>query len=430
MKFFYLIIAKQESVVKPHHIRFNHKMLEVQQYLLTHSLQQLELEHGVNHRFSADKTKFSLNYDQLAAKSNDPIANQCRGLILRPRVTEHLTTSVVAPNEVVGPTEVVARPMDRFFNAGDPAAAAIDWSTARIQCKLDGTCCILYYDFAKAEWCVATRSVPEADVSFGDIVSPLKENTFYNLFRYSVCETIRAQYREFYSDTSWDEFTSMLDRNVTYVYELTSPVNRIVVKYDNYRVTLLAARETANGKYLPLEEGYGPGLQVVEEWPLKTLADIEAFLRDSDPAKIEGAVVIDASHNRIKVKSAQWILASRAKDMVSMSKRNALTCIIDGSSDDVIPLLSEELQEYMHKLQSSLVGFCKQIDEKFTSFKATANGNRKEFALMVQASGLWQTPFFNLLGGKWATTIEWLRHLSVEKKLTDSTLDVILEAVR
>jgi hypothetical protein len=415
-------------------------MLAVQQYLLTHSLQELETEHGVNHRFSADRSKFSLNYDQLTAKSDNPIACQCRGLVLRP------LNEVPNENYVVRATEIVSRPMDRFFNAGDVHAAPIDWDTAVIQCKLDGTMTELYWDSVKEQWCVGTRSVPEANVCFGDIVSPLKENTFYELFMYAADKTLlnRALFdsvdveEPIYGTmieawkaepTIFENWLNNLDKSFTYVFELTSPLNRVVVKYDDYRITILAARETATGKYIPTDELYKIGVPVVETWPLKTLADIEAFLHDSDPAKIEGAVVIDANHNRLKVKSKQWILASRAKDSVTMSKRNALECVIDESIDHVVPILSEELQDYMYKLRAGLIEYCSQIDVAFTTYRISSK-DRKQFALSVQVSGFWQTPFFNLYSGKWATTIDWLKYLSTVKKLTDSTLDTLLENIK
>jgi hypothetical protein len=411
-------------------------MLQVQEYLENQSLQDLELEHGVNHRFSADRTKFSLNYDQLAAKSDNPIACQCRGLVLRPIYPQGDVTSLV------GPTEVVARPMDRFFNAGDFHAAPIDWSTAVIQCKLDGTMTELYWDSVKEQWCVGTRSVPEADVSFGDIVSPLKENTFYELFMYAADKTllnralldsvdiegpiygtmIEAWKAE---PTILENWLNSLDKSFTYVFELTSPLNRVVVKYDDYRITILAARETATGKYIPTDDLYKIGVPVVETWPLKTLADIEAFLHGSDPAKIEGAVVIDANHNRLKVKSKQWVLASRAKDMVTISKRNALECVIDGTVDDVLPLLAEDIQDYLLNLQRDLATYCNRIDAGFRRYRLQPD--RKSFALNVQASGEWQTPFFNLYSGQWKTTSEWLVHLCKAKKMTAGTLDVLLE---
>lgn len=56
----------------------------VKDYLLTHSFRQLEEEHGVCTRPNATFDKFSLNYDQLLVKNGDPIAEQCRGLVIRP----------------------------------------------------------------------------------------------------------------------------------------------------------------------------------------------------------------------------------------------------------------------------------------------------------------------------------------------------------
>jgi hypothetical protein len=419
-------------------------MLAVQKYLLTHSLQQLEVEHGVNHRFSADGTKFSLNYDQITAKSDDPIANQCRGLVLRPRITEHIRTSIVKPEEVVGPTDVVARPMDRFFNAGDVHAADINWNSARVQCKIDGTMCLLYWDSVKDQWCVATRSVPEADVCFGDVPSPLKNNTFYELFMYAAEKTLLNEALHDSEEVegpiygtmleAWaaepsmlDKWLSVLDKSFTYIFELTTPINRVVVKYDNYRTTLLCARETATGVYMHHTRLHEVGMPVVEEWPLKTLQDIEDFLLHSDPAQVEGAVVIDSQNNRVKVKSKQWVLASRAKDSVTMSKRNALEAIINGQIDDILPLLDSHVADYLRMLQANTMEYCMKLDALFEQFRQQPD--RKSFALAVQASGEWQTPFFNLYSKKYLNTIDWLMELSKANKLTDSLLDSILVVV-
>src|SRR3990167_8417016 len=107
-------------------------MLHVQEYLKTKSLNQLEEEHGVGASFDKDKTKFSLNYSQINSRSTDSLANQCRGLILRWK--DH---SIALDNlDFVGETEVVAYPMNRFFNLGDGAATQIDWNSASVEEKL------------------------------------------------------------------------------------------------------------------------------------------------------------------------------------------------------------------------------------------------------------------------------------------------------
>lgn len=147
-------------------------MLLVQDYLLTHSLLDLENEYGVFASFSKDGSKFSLNYDQILVRDSDELSQQCRGLILaaadgssyRPQAEvdgSKLKYSHITP----GATQVVAMPFKRFFNLGQGSAAKIDLdSTVRIMEKMDGTLIILYHDQLKNEWHVATRSVPEADV--------------------------------------------------------------------------------------------------------------------------------------------------------------------------------------------------------------------------------------------------------------------------
>ena len=57
-------------------------MLLVQKYLETHTFGDLAKEHGVYASFSKSGHKFSLNYDQIEAKESDPLAQECRGLIL------------------------------------------------------------------------------------------------------------------------------------------------------------------------------------------------------------------------------------------------------------------------------------------------------------------------------------------------------------
>lgn len=385
-------------------------MLQVQTFLETHSFKDLYHTYGVAARSCKDGLKWSLNYDQIDAKPGCAVASQCRGLILRPVVR------VASDSEIVGPTTIVARPMDRFYNAGDFHAAEIDWSTARIQEKLDGTMCILYFDDVKNEWCVATRSVPEADVSFGDPPgSPLNENTFAELFKYAVNCT-----------HPWTDFIRGLDTNYTYVFELTSPLNRVVVKYDDYEITLLSIRNTSSGEdVLPdvLEEY----LQVVTEWPLTTLPELTEFVNQMDPAKCEGAIVVDGNFNRVKVKSKAWVLASRAKDAV-LHKRGALECIINGSAKDVMPFLDVHVTEYLKGMNDSFDRYMYGVDVAFKRFNGTCL-DRKDFALAVQASGLWQTPFFILYAGKYTNCLDWLRQLSKTGKLTNSVLDSLLQQI-
>lgn len=59
----------------------------------------------------------------------EPIVQECRGLIL---------------DEAEG-WRVVCMPYKKFFNFGEDCCADIDWSTAKVQEKLDGSLISLYW---------------------------------------------------------------------------------------------------------------------------------------------------------------------------------------------------------------------------------------------------------------------------------------------
>ena len=130
-------------------------MLLVQEYLKTHTFGDLIKDHGVYPSFSKSGRKFSLNYDQIEAKENDPLAQECRGLILAPvdgqPVYCELDLNGKRHYENVGPGETVilAYPMKRFFNHGQGSAAEINWHDPKLAVleKLDGTLCIVYHDW-------------------------------------------------------------------------------------------------------------------------------------------------------------------------------------------------------------------------------------------------------------------------------------------
>src|SRR5271166_895148 len=216
-------------------------MLMVQKYLETHSFGDLVRDHGVYASFSKSGHKFSLNYDQIEAKEADPLSQECRGLVLAKLDGSSMLPSSGEksphPDYSPGFTQVLAFPMKRFFNYGQGSAAAIDWNDPKLTVleKMDGTLCIVYYDPIIEQWCVATRSVPEADL--------LMDNglfTFRTLFEKALYDTTGG--------LPFEQFTALLDKNYTYCFELTTPYNRIVVAYPECRITLLAARKMSSLK--------------------------------------------------------------------------------------------------------------------------------------------------------------------------------------
>ena len=132
-------------------------------------------------------------------------------------------------------------------------------------------------------------------------------------------------------------------------------------------------------------------------------------------------------------------MASRAKDFLTTSPRNALECIITGKVDDIKPLVDEDIVRHLEDLESRLATYDRHVSNRMRAFMSAATYTcdadmkswRKEFAIRVMESGEWQTPFFALLSKQFEGfgLVEWLRTLSENEKLTDSMLDTLLERI-
>jgi hypothetical protein len=439
-------------------------MLLVQEFLQNHSFKELQEQHGVYASFSKSGHKWSLNYDQIEAKEADPLAQECRGLVLAcedGHVAPFIEKEGRANRDhiIPGKTKILAFPMKRFFNHGQGSAATINWGDPKLAVleKLDGTLCILYHDPFTNQWCVATRSVPEADLLMDNGIF-----TFRTLFEKALLETCGKNF---------NQFTSDLNSRITYCFELTTPYNRIVVYYPESRITLLAARRL----YGDLEEfdfsnlgGMGwveydelddnikehltslghdakdtpeafvakpydlAGVPVVKAYTYTTIDQLLTWVSSLNPMEHEGVVVRDANFNRIKVKNAAYVAYNKVRDTLATSARNCVELILAEKDDDVISFLPEDIVNNLLKIKAGIQQGIKQYDETYQQAYQQANAvksdDKKTFAILItQDKKLWTAPFFQMYDGKAANMKDFIMKNRKDGTWADSFLDKILE---
>jgi len=440
--------------------------LLVRDYLRNHTFRQLEEEHGVCARPNATGDKFALNYDQILAKNGDPVSEQCRGLVIRPVELDWFSMMESFTNRDwkdirVGEIEVLAWPMCRFYNFGDPSAVNIDWShpSLRVYEKVDGTCIICYWDPLHGKWHAGTRSVPEADLPINAGNLEIGEMTFSQLFlkalvrtreelsgpigwaHCSKCSVMREECAhpdllcpkddKYPHDWVVDgpDKVIHLNKEMTYVFELVSPHNQIVVVYPEPRVYLLAARHTQTGREVPIESLRIEHVRRPKTWEIRDIASLSCFVDSANPAELEGAVVCvqtGASFQRLKVKNKTYVLAHKSKDTVTSSVRNALEAVILEKADDIIPLVPKDVQDRLLNMQRAFGEYCQHIDANVATFRQEANGSRKHYAEQVKESGDWTAVYFNLWENRAKNAREWFTSACKNNKLSDSSLDNIL----
>ena len=336
--------------------------IAVQKYLRSHSFEQLLADHGVRSRACNSRPEvWSLNYDQFAARHEDDLARDCRGLVLRTKVTSRTA--------VVGDTTILARPMRRFFNFGTPFAADVDLAHARVFEKMDGTLIILYYDRTTEKWCVATRAVPDASVSLDG-----HGTTFRALFE----ATIERQYQ-----TSFKDFCASLRETFTYSFELTTPENQVVVNYPKPQAHLLAVINTLTGYEYDIRE-FAYSLNVCPSHDFMSIDELQQFVASRDPHKFEGLVLCDQEHRRVKLKNESYMALNGAVDSLIKSPRNMMNSILNGSDDDAEAQLPEYLRERLYAMRKGLQAYFAEVERIYWLHHTT---DRKAFVLAVCNAG-------------------------------------------
>lgn len=272
---------------------------------------------------------------------------------------------------------------------------------------------ILYFDQFKSQWHVATRSVPEADLLIDGT-----QYTFRTLFEEGLKNVVANQF----------EWIFKLDKNLTYCFELTSYYNRIVCVYPQTSITLLGARNKQTLEEVPLDDiGIG-SVPKVQSFDLKNIQDVLNWVSDQKPTEHEGVVIVDSKFNRIKVKNAAYVVYNKCRDSLIKSDRNCLEAVLLGQDDDLIPMMPQEIADKLTLYRQKLPGFIKQYDDTYNVFINMLDKDppKKEFALLLQKSKVWQTPFFMRFDKKVKNMQEFIDHNKKNGTWTAQFLDRLL----
>ena len=230
---------------------------------------------------------------------SNPIVQEARGIILD--IEKHT---------------VACWPFRKFGNYNESYADKIDWKTARVQDKIDGSIIKMWWNTRSQKWQFSTNSTINAKDA---IANSLTGKTFYDL----VCSA--DNYSELVKNQRY------LDKEYTYIFELASPETQVVIKYPKTRLYHIGARDNKTG----IENATHCISDYPEEYPLKSLDDcINAAekLNVSEDEKIrgckkEGFVVVDGNWNRIKIKSPEYLMLHRMSSNSNFSKERVISII-------------------------------------------------------------------------------------------------------
>lgn len=281
-----------------------------------------------NLKISRDEGYIMFKYNQVLSDFSIPLVREARGIIFRE-----------------SDWECVCHAFNKFFNEGEKNVADIDWRTASIQEKVDGSLIKFWYD---KDWHVSTNGTIDA---FKAKLNDAKYPNFWQLASAAVHQVFEDEYN----------FFDILDPKCTYMFELVSPYNRVVVPYKEIKLYFLGMRDMEDGKeYDPKESDVSFYFNVPERYPLHSLDDVQKAANEL-PWDQEGYVVCDANFNRVKIKSPQYVMAHYARNNGVVNTERLVQIILDGEQEEFLTYASDyadelqEVEEAMHKIASDSV---------------------------------------------------------------------------
>ena len=254
----------------------------------------------------------------------------------------------------------VCHPFDKFFNYGESYAASIDWDSAIVREKIDGSLIKVWYD--NNEWHISTNGMVDAfkasvneTVSFGDLFLRAINNDY--------------------------SFFDGLNINDIYMFELVSPENELVVKYNETALYYLGERNTDSDiesfNYTEHMKKYG--IKNPRVYKLNNLDDVVNLVNMFGDDE-EGCVVCDKNFNRIKVKGQAYLAAFMYRCQMSISTKKILTAILNGTIDDWAAY-NPSIKEKSDRIFKSIHTVAKQYEKSWNEVQNMNFNTKKDLVL-------------------------------------------------
>lgn len=306
--------------------------LEIQKYLRSgKTLENLKEEYFISPNQSKKTPElYSFKYSMIESPLDEKIACEARSLVLNSNDNWNL----------------VCQGFEKFFNYGEGRAPEINWNLAEVQEKVDGSLITAYVYNDK--WQVCTTGTPDADCPVGQF-----NVTFSDLF-FKACKFLpdakeHAKY--------------------CFMFELTSPYNKVVVDYKSLNLTTLGGRCLNTGN--ELDPNYVAELWKIPRCKTYLIYSIEEAYKTFslfEGSTQEGYVISfknDRTYDRVKLKHPGYVSLHHLKS--SFSFKNMLNAIRIGEIDelrvglpefrDVINLAYSEYEQLIHNIYTEYLKY-------------------------------------------------------------------------
>lgn len=320
-------------------------MLEVVKYIKSHPNWREELSNSpYNLKIIQEGRYIHLKYDQIESDFKEKIVQECRGLILEDETFR-----------------ILACPFFKFFNYGESNAHEIDWDSATYEEKFDGSLIKVWHDDVEDKWIISSNGrIFAKSATVNNFLGQVYTN-FEDLF----LDSIKVDVNNFV-------------KGYTYVFELISPYNQVVVRYDDCEVIHLMTRDNSTLKEVEMDLGVRKPIKYSARC-VEDLIEVTNRMTSQE----EGFIVVDKNYNRIKVKSPEYVKAHHL--VTSLTKMNLLRVIRSGEVEEVRTYLKGR-EEFIDEMYNDFENFKRNLELLKSQFLdlMTRCETKKDYAMAIK----------------------------------------------
>ena len=349
-------------------------MSKITDYIKQHNTWKEDFK-NLGIKINEDEHFYIFNYD-IDCDFSSPLVQEARGIIIDKNTLE-----------------VACWPFNKFFNYHENYAADIDWSTARVQQKLDGSIIKLWFNKYTNSWQWSTNGMINAKNALTD-----KSPKYHNFMELILsCDN--------YIDIPWPA----LEKDKTYIFELVGPDNKIVIDYTVNHLYHIGTRSNITGKEYDTYLGaaiHGGFIDHPKEYSLNSLQDCLITIKylNNEALTDEGFVVVDAKRQRIKIKTSEYLFYHHFCNN-NLTKKMVIKLLQtdDISIDNIIkqyPIFKDMINHYQSEIErvefeaAIAISKARRIYRKY-------NYDRKATAIEIKKmKSPYEALMFNALGNR------------------------------
>lgn len=318
-------------------------------------------------QFPNNPNWYMLVYNLIESDLNNKIVKQCRGTVVEVKD---------------GNVKVICAPYVKFFDINDGHADVINWDSPLLLVpeKIDGQM-IKMFKYDGQDYWVTNGGIglhTPIDYETEDV------HCYQELMTKALggATAWNAEQNYFHSFLDW---VARVPDGWTLMFELTSPQNRIICKYDETKLWFHGARDAEGNEHDPREvkKMFDIPYDTPHYYDLNKREDILTALEKFNGQDQEGFVVVDEENwTRVKMKCPSYLALKFIRDNDTPEGIWRL-CICENHDD--YPELKEKTDKQVKELNVFNREFISTMNYAKDVWENDYKKNRKEFALWVTA---------------------------------------------